>query len=286
MTERSETRLVSRLGYGVATLGVVIAVLLVLVYRSYDNYDESNTLTLHTEEVQNALSTMRADMYRAESLVRAYYLSDRAVYLERSRDAANAATATLERVRRLTKDNDLQRSRVPLLRAAFDRRMEARDRMLVVMAQGGSPSSTTAGSSTRSSARSPRRAVLAESAMATILVIEDNAMNMKLITFLLTQAGHHVVAHVTASEGLDALEHGALPDLILMDVQLPDFDGLTATRRIRERPRARSIPIIAVTAFAMRGDEERAREAGCDGYLTKPIRYQALLDVVSRFVPA
>jgi two-component system cell cycle response regulator DivK len=122
--------------------------------------------------------------------------------------------------------------------------------------------------------------------MATILVIEDNAMNMKLITFLLTQAGHHVVAHVTASEGLDALEHGALPDLILMDVQLPDFDGLTATRRIRERPRARSIPIIAVTAFAMRGDEERAREAGCDGYLTKPIRYQALLDVVSRFVPA
>jgi two-component system, cell cycle response regulator DivK len=122
--------------------------------------------------------------------------------------------------------------------------------------------------------------------MATILVIEDNAMNMKLMTFLLTQAGHQVVAHVTAGAGLDALEHGALPDLILMDVQLPDFDGLTATRRIRESTRARAIPIVAVTAFAMRGDEERAREAGCDGYLTKPIRYQALLDIVNRFIPA
>jgi two-component system, cell cycle response regulator DivK len=116
--------------------------------------------------------------------------------------------------------------------------------------------------------------------MATILVIEDNPTNMKLMRFLLEKAGHVVVPCVTAQEGLDYLEQNR-PDLVLMDIQLPDIDGLTATRRIRERPTLANLPVIAVTAFAMKGDEERAREAGCNAYVTKPIRYQMLLDLVS-----
>ena len=115
--------------------------------------------------------------------------------------------------------------------------------------------------------------------MARILVIEDNPTNMKLMRFLLEQAGHEVIACSTAREGLAFLE-GNRPDMVLMDIQLPDIDGLTATRRIRENPALEGLPVIAVTAFAMKGDEARARDAGCDAYVTKPIRYQQLLDTV------
>lgn len=119
--------------------------------------------------------------------------------------------------------------------------------------------------------------------MAQILVIEDNPTNMKLVRFLLEQAGHEVIARTTANEGLAYLEESR-PALVLMDIQLPDLDGLTATKRIRANPKLEGLPVIAVTAFAMKGDEERARDAGCDGYITKPIRYQALLDTVKRYL--
>jgi two-component system cell cycle response regulator DivK len=121
--------------------------------------------------------------------------------------------------------------------------------------------------------------------MAQILVIEDNATNMKLMRFLLEQAGHEVVGHATAHEALAYLEHNR-PALVLMDIQLPDMDGLTATRKIREKPELTGLPVIAVTAFAMKGDEARAREAGCDAYITKPIRYQSLLETVKAYVGA
>lgn len=117
--------------------------------------------------------------------------------------------------------------------------------------------------------------------MASILVIEDNPANLKLVRFLLEQAGHVVVSFGSATEGLAYLEH-TLPDLVLMDVQLPDIDGLTATRRIRANAKTATLPVIAVTALAMKSDEERAREAGCDDYVPKPIRYQAFLETVAR----
>lgn len=117
--------------------------------------------------------------------------------------------------------------------------------------------------------------------MASILVIEDNAVNLRLVRFLLEQAGHTVVSFGSAMEALAHLEHSR-PDLVLMDVQLPDIDGLTATRRIRANPKLAGLPIIAVTAFAMKGDEARIREAGCDAYVAKPIRYQSFLETVAR----
>ena len=115
--------------------------------------------------------------------------------------------------------------------------------------------------------------------MSTILVVEDNATNMTLSTFLLESAGHTVVAATSAELGLTlALE--CRPDLILMDIQLPGMDGLQDTALLKGNAATRGIPVIALTALAMKGDEERIRAAGCDGYIAKPLAYKEFLAVI------
>jgi two-component system cell cycle response regulator DivK len=117
--------------------------------------------------------------------------------------------------------------------------------------------------------------------MARVLIIEDNPTNMTLAVFLLRQAGHSVLSATDAEAGLALARGGERPDLILMDIQLPGMDGLEATRQLKLDEAMRSIPVIALTALAMKGDEERIRAAGCNGYIAKPIRYKAFLASVA-----
>ena len=116
--------------------------------------------------------------------------------------------------------------------------------------------------------------------MATVLIVEDNAANMKLATFLLQSAGHTVLSASNAEGGL-MLARGEKPDLILMDIHLPGMDGLEATALLKVAEATRSIPVIALTALAMKGDEERIRAAGCDGYVAKPISYKEFLATIA-----
>jgi two-component system cell cycle response regulator DivK len=116
--------------------------------------------------------------------------------------------------------------------------------------------------------------------MATILIVEDNAANMKLAKFLLESAGHTVVSATDAETGL-TLARDERPNLILMDIQLPGMDGLEATALLKQDDATRAIPVIALTALAMKGDEERIRAAGCDGYIAKPLAYREFLATVS-----
>ncbi|MDB4927834.1 MAG: response regulator receiver [Myxococcaceae bacterium] len=116
--------------------------------------------------------------------------------------------------------------------------------------------------------------------MATVLIIEDNPENLTLGAFLLQSAGHLVLSAADAEAGL-AIARDRRPDLILMDIQLPGMDGLEATALLKRDPATRAIPVIALTALAMRGDEERIRAAGCDAYVAKPIRYRAFLATVA-----
>jgi len=119
---------------------------------------------------------------------------------------------------------------------------------------------------------------------AMILVVEDNARNLKLIRDVLDFAGFEVVAASSAEEGIAiALERP--PDLVLMDLQLPGIDGTEALRRLRGSPRTESVPVVAVTAFAMKDDRESALMAGFDGYLEKPISVRALPSQVRGFLP-
>lgn len=116
--------------------------------------------------------------------------------------------------------------------------------------------------------------------MATILVVEDNPANMKLAIFLLESAGHAVLSATNAEAGLTLAREGR-PQLILMDIQLPGIDGLEAIVLLKQDEATRSIPVIALTALAMKGDEERIRAAGCDAYIAKPMRYQEFLATVA-----
>jgi two-component system, cell cycle response regulator DivK len=116
--------------------------------------------------------------------------------------------------------------------------------------------------------------------MATILVVEDNPANMKLAMTLLRSAGHTVLSATDAEAGL-MLARAEQPSLILMDIQLPGMDGIEATMRLKRDSATSAIPVIALTALAMKGDEERIRAAGCDGYIAKPMRYQAFLATVA-----
>jgi two-component system cell cycle response regulator DivK len=109
-----------------------------------------------------------------------------------------------------------------------------------------------------------------------ILVVEDHEENRRIIHDLLTSAGFEMIEALTGEDGVRAAE-AERPDLILMDIQLPGLDGYEATRRIKANPALRSIPIIAVTSYALSGDEVKAREAGCDDYVTKPFSPRALL---------
>jgi two-component system cell cycle response regulator DivK len=116
--------------------------------------------------------------------------------------------------------------------------------------------------------------------MPRILIVEDNPANMTLAIFLLESAGHGVIAATTAEAGL-TLARDEQPSLILMDIQLPGMDGLEATTLLKQDVATRAIPVIALTALAMKGDEERIRAAGCDGYIAKPLAYKDFLDIVS-----
>jgi two-component system, cell cycle response regulator DivK len=120
--------------------------------------------------------------------------------------------------------------------------------------------------------------------MARILVIEDNTSNMALATFILESGGHTVLEAADAEAGLSRAR-AEQPDLILMDIQLPGMDGLQATALLKKDGATRAIPVVALTALAMKGDKERILEAGCDGYIAKPMAYQVLLDAVARFLP-
>ena len=112
--------------------------------------------------------------------------------------------------------------------------------------------------------------------MATILLVEDNETNMKLSLFLLESAKHTVLTATNAEAGL-ALAREQHPDLILMDIQLPGMDGLQATAQLKADEATREIPVLALTALAMKGDEERILAAGCDGYIAKPLDYKEFL---------
>jgi two-component system, cell cycle response regulator DivK len=112
-----------------------------------------------------------------------------------------------------------------------------------------------------------------------ILVVEDNERNLKLIRDVLQFAGYEIVEATSGEQGV-ALAQDCEPDLVLMDLQLPQMDGTEALRLLRESPRTRDVPVVAVTAFAMREDRERAFGAGFDGYLQKPISIRALPEQV------
>lgn len=116
-----------------------------------------------------------------------------------------------------------------------------------------------------------------------ILIVDDNATNLKLLRVLLEAEGYAIR---TASHANDALQvlRTLRPALILMDIQLPGMDGLTFTRQLKADPDTAAIPVVALTAYAMKGDEEKAREAGCVGYITKPINTRQLAAQVATFL--
>jgi two-component system cell cycle response regulator DivK len=116
--------------------------------------------------------------------------------------------------------------------------------------------------------------------MTRVLIVEDNPANMTLAVFLLQSAGHSVLSATDAEAGL-ALARAEQPDLILMDIQLPGMDGLQAIGLLKGAEDTKDIPVIALTALAMKGDEERIRAAGCDGYIAKPIRYKEFLATIA-----
>ena len=117
----------------------------------------------------------------------------------------------------------------------------------------------------------------------TILVVEDSAMTVELVAGLLVVAGYQVLKAETAERGISsAIDHQ--PDLILMDLALPGLDGLEATRRLKQDPRTVRIPVVALTAQVMQGDEARARAAGCSGFIAKPIDTRTFAKTVAEFI--
>ena len=117
----------------------------------------------------------------------------------------------------------------------------------------------------------------------TVLIVEDNELNMKLFRDLLEAHGYQTSGTSNGVEALD-LVRKLRPDLVLMDIQLPQVSGLEVTRWIKDDPELRMIPVVAVTAFAMKGDEERIREGGCEAYLSKPISVGKFIETVRHFL--
>jgi two-component system cell cycle response regulator DivK len=117
----------------------------------------------------------------------------------------------------------------------------------------------------------------------TVLIVEDNELNMKLFRDLLEAHGY---ATLQTRNGIEALSlaRDHMPDLILMDIQLPEVSGLDVTKWLKEDDQLRHIPVIAVTAFAMKGDEERIREGGCEAYISKPITVSMFLNTIRQFI--
>jgi two-component system, cell cycle response regulator DivK len=120
--------------------------------------------------------------------------------------------------------------------------------------------------------------------MSTILIVEDNPINTKLTSVLLRRAGYEVLAAVDGPAALAVL-HEQQPALILMDIQLPGIRGLDVTRQIRANPLTAHIPVIALTAYAMAGDNQKAFNAGCNGYISKPFESYALLGLIAEHLP-
>ena len=118
-----------------------------------------------------------------------------------------------------------------------------------------------------------------------ILIVDDNQMNLKLVRVVLAGEGYEVRTAADAEDALGVLQQWR-PCLILMDLQLPGMDGLELTRRLKDDPATREIVIVAITAYAMKGDEQKALAAGCDGYITKPIDTRTLPDLVARYLSA
>jgi CheY-like chemotaxis protein len=116
-----------------------------------------------------------------------------------------------------------------------------------------------------------------------ILVVDDNPENLKLMQAILASSAYEIRTARDGVETLTMLEHYQ-PDVLLLDLQLPGLDGLTIARRLKSDPARRHIPIIAVTAYAMKGDEAKAMSAGCDGYLTKPVDKRALRELVAKLL--
>jgi two-component system, cell cycle response regulator DivK len=115
-----------------------------------------------------------------------------------------------------------------------------------------------------------------------VLIVEDNVLNLKLLNDLLEYHGYQIFSTASGEAALQLAEH-EMPDLILMDIQLPDMSGIDATRRLKANPRTTGIPIIAVTAFAMSGDRAIILESGCDEYVSKPFSVAELLALVGRY---
>ena len=124
---------------------------------------------------------------------------------------------------------------------------------------------------------------LPKSTTKRILIVEDNPLNMKLLRDVLEAHGYETI---TTGEGAMAFSLACerRPDLILMDLQLPDISGYDAVRRLKDHPPTRTIPVVAVTAFAMSGDERKALMSGCDAYVPKPIGLRGFIEIVERFI--
>jgi two-component system cell cycle response regulator DivK len=116
----------------------------------------------------------------------------------------------------------------------------------------------------------------------TVMIVEDNELNMKLFHDLLEAHGYHTVETRSGVEAVE-LARAHRPDLIIMDIQLPEISGLDVTRKLKADPELKAIPVVAVTAFAMKGDEERIRAGGCEAYLSKPISVAKFLQTVRQF---
>ncbi|MGH7096346.1 MAG: response regulator [Stellaceae bacterium] len=116
-----------------------------------------------------------------------------------------------------------------------------------------------------------------------ILIVEDNELNMKLFNDLLEAQGYYTLQSKNGREAL-ALARRHRPDLILMDIQLPEISGLQVTRWIKDDKDLRTIPVVAITAFAMKGDEQKIRDGGCEAYIAKPISVASFLHTVARFL--
>jgi CheY-like chemotaxis protein len=119
-----------------------------------------------------------------------------------------------------------------------------------------------------------------------ILVVEDNDMNMQLVEFLLEEGGYDIMKATSGEEALEVTRDssGVPPDLILMDIHLPGMDGLSVVRAMKEEPRTSAVPILALTAHAMRGDKDRFLEAGCDGYISKPIDVKTFIASIEKYL--
>jgi CheY-like chemotaxis protein len=117
----------------------------------------------------------------------------------------------------------------------------------------------------------------------TILVIEDNELNMKLVKGLIKMGKFRMLEAIDAESGIQLIREQR-PDLVLIDIQLPGMDGLSATKIIKADPELKDIPVVALTSYAMQGDEDKALAAGCTGYITKPIDTRNFLETVSQYL--